>query len=205
MTHESGVVHIISKDDMSDALVLLEGEAEFEVKGIEQPNVHSTRSGIKYVCTGILRRGQTIAIHIRSAIGKRITLSVAFLRKEISTAWKKLPCNGCKLLVKIITHAVLAHVGLPLISLINHASFPDVGIHMAVHNAPKSSAVRISKEARDAIGKLGTSNDPSDLSQFLGKLPNWVTIQGVFTAFDWLFEATDRFYAWPCKKLGCCP
>lgn len=202
---ESGVVYIIPKDEMNNALVLLEGAAALEVKGIEPPKVHSTPSGIQYFFTGALRRGQEIAIHIGSAVGRRVTLSVAFLRKEINKAWEKLPCNGCKLLVKTVTHAVLAYAGMPLVGLVDHIHFPNIGIHMLFFEEPGSRAERIGRGAMAVIGRLGTPDDLSDLSQFLTALPYWVAIKSVFSAFDWFFEATDRFYAWPCEKIGCCP
>lgn len=132
-------------------------------------------------------------------------MSVAFLRRQINEAWEGLPCNGCKLFVKILTHAVLAHVGLPLLDLVNHAPFPDVGIRSAFGEGPGALNIPISKAAMVKIGNLGTANDTSDLSQFLGSLPHWGTIEGVFAAFDWIFTATDRFYTWPCRKIGCCP
>lgn len=180
--------------DFERIAVLIEtisGDVQCEFQG--PPGGFSKIKGVLVFAGKLGANASKVALRLRSVVASKIRVTVAFLKKESSAVFQRMPCKLCKSVCRLGMNAALASFGLPLVSL--DLPIPDNWVD------PEQVLIEI----REVFGSAGKFL-PDGLHEFFAGISPvvWSSLQGALGAFDILTDGVDRVLESACRTVGCC-
>jgi hypothetical protein len=170
---------------------------------------------------------ESIAIRVSSSAKALYRVTVAFVKREVTSARKNFSCRACKQLCRLAVSVMLAHLGIPYLDAEATVEMPEI-LPPDETTAPRPPFRSTDDLFRSLEGKstvpvqvgqpvpLGAEcramlEDPASAPAWVRELFELIDpkamkmLRAVLDVLNWVSDASDRIYTALCGRLGMCP